>query len=223
MMTIFISGDGSNNTTEREESDWITHVKPGVMLDLTFPDRGKMTAGYQGDLAYYSDNSDNDWQTHKGMFILNYDSPGGLIAGINNTYTNAEDPYGSAEQYGIGTLTKRWNNDLASKVGFNFSDRFKILAFYNYYKQDYDNDVRDFTQDYYSNEVGAGFEVKVMPKTWMFLRYYYGSQTYFTHRSGVTSSNDASFEWHRANTGLGWDSGAKLAGEINFGYQWKEL
>lgn len=215
-------GDGSNNTTEREESDWITHLKPGVMLDLTFPDRGKMTAGYQGDFAYYSENSDNDWQTQKGMFILNYYAPGGLIAGINNIYTNAEDPYGNAEQYGIGTLTKRWNNDLTSKVGFNFSDRFRILAYYNYYKQDYDNNLLDFTQDYYSNEVGAGFEVKVMPKTWMFLRYYSGSQTYFTHLSGVTSSYDASFEWRRANTGIGWDSGAKLAGEINFGYYWKE-
>jgi len=214
-------GDGSNTVGEKEESDWITHAKPGMMLELTFPDRGKMMAGYQGDFAYYSDNSDNDWETHKGLFSLNYDSPGGLIAGINNTYADAEDPYGSAEQYGIGTLTKRWNNDLVSKVGFNFSDRFKILAFYNYYKQDYDNDVRDYTQDYYSNEGGAGFEVKVMPKTWMFLRYYYGTQKYFTHRSGVTSSNDASFDWQRANAGLGWDSGAKLAGELNFGYQWK--
>ncbi|MDP3285424.1 MAG: outer membrane beta-barrel protein [Desulfobacterales bacterium] len=215
-------GDGSNTVGEKEESDWITHVKPGMMLELTFPDRGKMMAGYQGDFAYYSDNTDNDWETHKGLFSLNYDSPGGLIAGINNTYADAEDPYGSAEQYGIGTLTKRWNNDLASKIGFNFSDRFKILAFYNYYKQDYDNDVRDYTQDYNSNEFGAGFEVKVMPKTWMFLRYYYGTQKYFTHRSGVTSSNDASFDWHRANTGLGWDSGGKLAGELNFGYQWKD-
>jgi hypothetical protein len=214
-------GDGSNNTTEREESDWITHLKPGMGIEYSFQERGRMMAGYQGDFAYYSDNSDNDWATNKGMFILNYDSPGGLIAGINNTYTDAEDPYGSADQYGIGTLTKRWNNDLVSKLGFNFSDRFKILAFYNYYKQDYDNDVKDFTQDYYSNEVGAGFEVKVMPKTWMFLRYYYGTQKYFTHRSGVTGSNDASFNWHRANAGLGWDSGAKLAGELNFGYQWK--
>lgn len=214
-------GDGSNNTTEREESDWITHLKPGMGIEYSFQERGRMMLGYQGDFAYYSDNSDNDWQTNKGMFTLTYDSPGGLIAGINNTYANAEDPYGSAEQYGIGALTKRWNNDLASKLGFNFSDRFKILAFYNYYKQDYDNDVKDFTQDYYSNEVGAGFEVKVMPKTWIFLRYYYGTQKYFTHRLGVTSSNDASFDWQRANAGLGWDSGAKLAGEINFGYQWK--
>lgn len=214
-------GDGSNNTTEREESDWITHLKPGMGIEYSFQERGRMMLGYQGDFAYYSNNSDNDWQTNKGMFTLNYDSPGGLIAGINNTYTNAEDPYGNSEQYGIGTLTKRWNNDLVSKVGFNFSDRFKILAFYNYFKQDYDNNVRDYTQDYYSNEGGAGFEVKVMPKTWMFLRYYYGTQKYFTHRSGVTSSNDASFDWQRANAGLGWDSGAKLAGELNFGYQWK--
>ncbi len=216
-------GDGSNTVGEKEESDWITHAKPGMMLELTFPDRGKMIAGYQGDFARYSDNGDNDWKNNKGIFGLNYDAPGGLIAGINNTYAKAEDPYGDAAQYGIGTLTKRWNNDLASKIGFNFSDRFKILAFYNYYKQDYDNDVKDFTQDYYSNEVGAGFEIKVMPKTWMFLRYYYGTQKYFTHRSGVTSSNDASFNWQRVNAGLGWDSGAKLAGELNFGYQWKNF
>jgi Putative beta-barrel porin 2 len=221
-------GNGTNRTTELEESDWITHIKPGIMVDYGFAgQRGGLTLGYQGDLAYYDDNDQNDWRNHTGIFGLNYSAPGGLFFGVNNVYTSAEDPYGSDSQYKLGVAqTKRWENDLGSKLGFVFSNRLKVIGFYNYYKQDY-KEREDFSQDYDDNEFGTGLEMKVFPKTWGFIRYHYGERDYYSHPAIVngvatnsTNRNDADFDWHRVNMGLNWDSGAKLSGEVNFGYQW---
>jgi len=221
-------GNGTNRTTELEESDWITHIKPGVMLDYGFAgQRGGLTLGYQADLAYYADNDRNDWKNHTGIFGLNYAAPGGLFFGFNNVYTNAEDPYGSDSQYKLGVAqTKRWDNDLKSKLGFVFSNRFKVTGFYNYFRQDY-KERADFSQDYDDNEFGAGLDIKLFPKTWGFIRYHYGERDYYSHPAIVngvatnsTGRNDADLNWHRVNTGLTWDSGAKLSGEVNFGYQW---
>lgn len=183
-----------------------------------------MKFGYQGDLAYYAEKDENDWQNHTGIFGLNYEAPGGLIVDIDNTYVNAEDPYGSENEYKLGVpQISRWSNDLKTKIGYAFSDKFKVLGFYNYYTQDYDSRV-DFTQDYDVNELGIGFQMRLLPKTWGFIRYHYGERDYFTHPAGtgVTESNDSDFNWRRVNTGLTWDSGAKLSGELNFGYQWKD-
>ncbi|TET94663.1 MAG: hypothetical protein E3J28_02150 [Desulfobacteraceae bacterium] len=217
---IFL-GNGTNNTTELKESDWITHIMPALVFDYSFQERGGLSLGYSGDLAYYSDNDNNDWQTHKGMFNLNYKAPGGIIIDINIIHTDAEDPYGSLEGYGRGLKTERSSNDLKTRICYDFGNRFKILAYYNYYKQDYDL-PEDFTQDYDINEFGAGFQVRLLPKTWGFFRYHFGERYYFTHRGKVTEANDSDFDWHRVNAGLTWDPGAKLGGELNFGYQLKD-
>ncbi len=218
-------GNGSNKTTELEESDLITHVMPALGFNYSLPERGSLFLGYMGDLAYYRDNSKNDWQTHKGILALNYNAPGGLILGIDYVYTDAEDPYGSDSQYKLGTpLTERSLNDGKGKIGYNLGSRFKILAFYNYYEQDYDL-AADYTQDYDINEVGAGFQIRLLPKTWGFIRYHYGEQDYFTHKAAdnVTEKTDADFDWSRVNAGLTWDDGAKLAGELNAGYMWRNF
>ena len=215
--------NGNNNTTELKESDWITHIMPGILFDYALDGRGKVWLGYQGDLAYYNENDNNDWKNHRGNFGLDYQAPAGLIVGIDNTYVHTTDPFGSDNQFKLGVpQTTRWWDALRTKVGWNFSDRFKVLGYYNYYKQDYDLET-DYSQDYDYNEGGLGFQMKVLPKTWAFVRYLYGSRDYYTHPAGygVTDANDADFDWHRAEAGLTWDTGAKWSGELNFGYQWR--
>ena len=216
---IFL-GNGTNNTTELEESDLITHIMPALGLDYSLQERGNLSFGYTGDLAYYSDNDNNDWQTHEGVFNLNYQAPGGIIIDINTIHTDAEDPHGSLEQYRIGLKTERSSNDLKTKIGYDFGNRFKILVYYNYYKQDYDLE-RDYTQDWDITEFGAGFQMRLLPKTWGFFRYHFGERYYFTHPAGtgVTEANDSDFDWNRVNFGVTWETGAKLVGELNFGYQ----
>jgi hypothetical protein len=206
-------GNGANTTTELEEPDLITHVMPAVGLRYTLPERGTLALAYDGDLAYYRDNDDNNWQNHKGTLGLDYRAPGGLLIGVNNIYTDAEDPYGSLEQYRIGLKTER----------YDFGNRLRALGYFNYYKQDYDLE-RDYTQDYEANEFGVGFQMRLLPKTWGFARFHLGERDYFTHPvgTGVTDANDSDFTWRRVNAGLTWDAGAKLSGELNLGYQWNE-
>jgi len=214
-------------TDTDEESDSIIHLKPALFLDYSFNQRGGVHLDYQGDFAYYMENDENDWQTHKGLFDLNYSAPGGVIVRVKNTYTDAEDPYGNKSEYGVGEITERWNNDLETALGFDFGNRFKFLAYFNYYKQDYEQDD-DFTQDYKTSEYGVGFQMRFLPKTWAFFRYHSGERDYFTQGRiagavvDVDESNDADFDYQRANIGITWDSGAKLIGELNFGYQWKD-
>jgi hypothetical protein len=200
------------------KSDWITHIQPGLLLDYTLPGRGKVKLGYGGDYAYYAKNGDNDWKHHTGLFDLNYEAPVGLIVKINNVFERSEDPFGSENEYKLGTKTKRLFDGLTSAFGFKFSERLKLFTFYNFRIRSYDS-KEDFDQNYYSNEVGAGAEAKVSHKTWTFLRYHYGERNYYSYRSGVTSSNDADYSWHRLSTGLTWEDGGHFGGEINFGYQ----
>lgn len=216
-------GSGTNSTTESEESDWITHIIPSIMLDYSLHERGGIKLGYLGDYAYYKDDSSNDWKNHKGIFGLNYKAPVGLIVGIDNLYTRAQDPYGSDNEYSLGVpQTERWHNDLKTKIGYEFRNLFRIFAYYNYYKQKYKDKEIDYSQNYDCNEVGAGIEKKIFPLTWGFLRYFHGETDYYTHREGVTDSNDADFTYDNIKIGLAWDPGAKIKGELNFGYTWKK-
>jgi hypothetical protein len=215
-------GNGSNRTTELKESDWINHTKPGLLLEYTLDGRGDIRLGYDGDFARYANNSFNNWSTNRGMLDIDYRAPGGLIAKLNNLFIQAEDPYGAPNEYGLGRKKKRWTDSCEAVAGFKFSSRFKVLTFYNFFKQRYASRL-DFTQNYTSGEIGAGGEVKVADKTWLFLRYYYGSHNYDTHLSGITSSNDASYSWKKVATGLTWDSEARFEGEVNMGYQWNSF
>jgi hypothetical protein len=207
---------------EKKESDWITHAKPGLLLSYVMPERGFINLGYQGDFAFYSSNDGNNWKNHQGNFDVNYLAPGGLILGINELYTRAEDPYGSADQYNIGRVTKRWTNDLKSKIGYMVSSNFRSFLYFNNYRQKYANDIFDFSQDYTDSEYGVGVESRFLPKTWGFLRYYYGQQKYNQNAPGLTDEFNSDSTWHRVNTGLTWDADAKLSGELNVGYQWRQ-
>ena len=216
-------GNGNNNTTELEEEDWITHITPSILLDYTIGGRGSLLLGYNGDLAYYDDNDQNDWKTHTGFLSFNYNAPGGLILGIDNTYIDAEDPYGSLNEYDLGIPSERWSNNLKTKIGYSFGSNLMVLVYYNYYKQDYDY-IGDYTQNYDENEFGAGIQMKVLPKTWGFVRYHVGERDFNTHPAGTgsTDANDSDHDWRRVNMGLTWDNEAKFSGELNVGYRWKD-
>jgi len=215
-------GNGGNSRTELKESDWITHTKPGLLLDYNLNHRGSLKLGYDGDFARYDKHSINDWRNHRGLLDLDYQAPGGLIVKIKNMLTDTQDPYGAPNEYGRGRRTMRWFNDFAGAAGFKFSEQFKTLTFYNFYKQRYDSKI-DFAQNYTAGEIGAGGEVKVADKTWLFLRAYSGRRGYDTHRAGTTNSNDASYGWKKVTTGLNWDSEARFEGELNIGYQWNSF
>ena len=204
---------------EKKEADWITHAKPSFALNYAMPERGNVSLGYQGDFAFYDKNEKNNWKNNQGLLDVNYLAPGGLILGINDMYANGEDPLGNAEQYNLGRVTKRWTNDLKTKLGYNIMSNFRAIAYYNNSKQKY-NDIADYSQDYTENEYGAGLEARFLPKTWGFIRYHYGERKYDTLGPGITTdAYNSDYKWNRVSAGLTWDPGAKLSGELNVGYQ----
>jgi hypothetical protein len=214
------NGKDSGGDAEKKESDWITHAKPSLLLNYQMPERGYVNLGYQGDFAFYNTNDGNNWKNQQGLFEVNYQAPGGLILGVNELYINAEDPFGSADQYNIGRITKRWSNDVKTKLGYAITSNFRSILYYNNFKQKY-QDIQDYTQDYTDNEYGIGMETRFLPKTWGFLRYHYGQRKYNTLGLGqTTDENNSDFKWNKVSTGLTWDPDAKLSGELNVGYQW---
>ncbi len=241
-----IHDDNVYQVKRGKEAAWITHFRPGLMFDYTLEGRGKCQLGYSGDYAYFSRMNNNNWKNHDLFLNLDYLSPGGLILRIRNVLSQTSYIFGDEEEYQTGRQSERWADELQSAVGFKFSERFRLLTYYNYDREDYKNDgggrltntgiysetsnqqgydyrgTGDWRQDYYSHEAGLGLETKITHKTWAFLRYYTGTQKFFTHRGGVTSANDASYNWRRVNSGLTWDSGGRLSGEINLGYQWND-
>jgi len=207
-------------------SDYIFHVQPGLMLNYDLGERGGARLGYAGDWAFYKRNTQQNWDMQSAMFNVDYRAPAGLILGLDEVFSSGNDPYGDATQYALGIVKKRWNNDLKFKVGWDFLNRFRVIGYYNFYKQRY-KDEGDYTQNWTNNEFGLGFQMRVLPKTWGFVRYHYGMQNFNSHPSevrgvptNITSSNDASNKWNRVNVGLKWDSGAKLGGELSLGYEW---
>jgi hypothetical protein len=213
------AGNPARTQQEKKESDCITHLKPSLFLNYNMQERGYVRAGYQGDFAFYNKTRDNNWKNQQGLLDANYTAPGGLILGVNNIFTNAEDPYGNAEQVGIGRVTKRWTNELKTKLGYNIMSNLRALVYYNNGKQQY-RDLLDFSQDYTENEYGVGVESRFLPKTWGFLRFHHGRREYDTLAGGLTRDRASDFKWNRVSTGLTWDADAKLSGEFNVGYQW---
>lgn len=213
--------DPAETAQEKKESDWITHVSPSLLLDYTLPERGSVNLGYQGDYAFYGTNTGNNWKNNQGILLVDYQAPGGLILGVSERLTQSEDPYGSANQYGIGRVTKRWTNDAKMKLGYNLMANLRSFVYYNNYRQQY-NDLADYSQDYTDNELGLGVETRFLPKTWGFIRYHYGQLRYNTNAPGQSDQYNSDSKRHRANVGLTWDPGAKLNGEVSLGYQWRK-
>jgi hypothetical protein len=198
-------------------SDYIFHVMPGILLDYDIGERGYLKLGYEGDWAFYNEYTVQNWNNQTVSFDFDYTAPSGLIAGVSNLFRSGSDPYGDTTQYGLGYTQKRWTNDLNAKLGWDFFNRFKVIGLYNFYKQKY-NDVLNQTQNWTDNVFGVDFQMRILPKTWAFVRYHYGTQVY--NAEDIPSDLDASNKRNRVSGGLAWDGGGKLGGELNFGWQW---
>ena len=210
--------DNINFSSSGERKDWIGHVLSSVYLDKVFDGTGGMRLGYEGDWAFYKDFGENDWMNNLGRFDLDYFGNSGLIARIRSSAGLLEDVYGNENEYNLGIATKRSEYDLKSRVGWEFARRFRLMLLGDFFRSEYD-DIVDFTQNWDEWTAGAGAEVRVTDKSWLFLRYGYGERQYSDLLAGVTAANVADYDYQRLTTGVGWDLGAQFSGEAWFGYQ----
>ena len=201
------------------ESDYIFKVMPGLLVNYDMGERGHLNVAYEGAWAFYNEYTVQNWNNQRGILDFDYHAPSGLIAGINNVFQDGNDPYGDATQYGLGYTQRRWNNNMNAKLGWDFYNNFRVIGYYNFYKQKY-KDERNSTQNWTDNVGGLEGAMRILPKTWAFLRAHIGTQDY--NDQHVPSALDASNNRYRVAGGLFWDGGGKLGGELNFGWQWMD-
>ncbi len=222
--------DTPTDITNKKVSDLIYHLKPGLLLNFNLPERGDIKLGWNGDWAFYNTENKNNWNNQTFALGVDYKPPSGLIFGVNEEFRLKQDPYGAPNQYDVGRVTKRWENDLKSKLGVAWGNNtFRTIILYNMYEQQYFSNF-DASQNYTLNEFGFSAEGRFLPRTWGFVRYLYGMQNYASfygaqtdgvYLAGFPDDRKADFKYNQVNVGLSWDQGSKLSGELSVGYMWK--
>ena len=224
------------------EQDIIGHIVPRLRIDYSLKERGKLSVGYAGDFAYYAEFSDNDWQRHDLAFLVDYNAPSGLFFDAANNYVDTSDPFGSQDDYGVGIQKERMYNLLSVGLGYNYSDVLKILGYFDYTIQEYEDDEIDYSQDFDEISYGVGIEKRFSYKTWGFFRYFRLVKDYTTASpdpaqnessdadsatgspdAAQNESNDADYTSDFIELGVTWDATSRVTGELGFGYEWREL
>jgi hypothetical protein len=188
------------------------------MANFEIPERGNITFGWQLDRAYYNTESKNNFQNNGGGLKIDYRAPEGILFNFQEQYQYSNDPYGNADQYGVGQNTERYTNDVGGKLGYQIGSSFRPIFYYDYFIQQYAK-TSDWAQNYGQTSLGVGLEGRVLPKTWVFVRYMNIAKNYIDNNDSSTTKGNS--RTNAAQIGATWDPGAKLSGEVNFGYQWK--
>ena len=212
-----------------EESDFINTLTPGIGFSFEDTPGNYVNAGYEVDLVGYTDNSDNNYEAHRLTGGFGLKSPLGLYLKVSDHYVDTGDPYGTDEEYKLGVPeTERWNNTVRVSAGYEFADRFTIEAEYKNFVEKFDLS-EDEWQDREDDVYGATFSYKFMPKTSVLVQYRRTERDYMEQEDGAqyggyTYSSETS-ENYRLNDyliGLHWEPGAKISGDVKFGWGDKE-
>jgi len=151
--------------------DYINKVTPYIHFDYVGGSLGNyLKAGLEVDLAAYSDYEDNNWQAYRPYISLSLDNLGPFYLKVDERYVYTEDPYGTVNQYGLGTKTTRWFNTLDTMLGYKFGDRYALEMDYRYHVERF-RENPDKWQDRTDHRFGGKFLVKVASKTYLFGEY----------------------------------------------------
>ncbi|MFC1816100.1 outer membrane beta-barrel protein [Thermodesulfobacteriota bacterium] len=203
-----------------EEEDFIHTVTPAVQFDYAGTPGNFFSAGYKADLVAYSDFSDNNYQSHRPFVSLGIKTPVGFYFRAKDFFKQTADPYGTVNQYGIGSKTNRYDNTADFAVGYDFFERFGVEAIYRYYIIRYDL-REDEWQDRSDHRYGATFFYKLSPKTSVFFQYRRTQAEYDEQNDGVLGWRSATSQDYTLNDyflGARSEPGGKLNGQIKIGY-----
>ena len=222
-----------------KESDYITVISPGIWLALpgtkeklseintlsTMP--GGLVLGgynyqsyrrYQSYLSYspefeiYSENSDENTDSHKVEGLFQYNFRGGLSIGLAEKFLRSHDPWGT----GISTeLDKYKTNLFSAMLSYDVSEKFKFRMDYANFNVDYD-ESRNRARDREDNGFSGYIFFKFKPKTSFFTEYEFTKVNYDT--GALYDSKE-----HRYFAGLQWDITAKSKGSIKAGLGIKDF
>ena len=214
-----------------EKDDFIHIVTPRV--DFTYngssPDN-YFKAGYSVDLAAYSDFSDNNYQSHHPYLDFSLKTPAGFYFKFYDGFLYTQDPYGSRNQYGLGSKTKRLDNTADVTLGYEFFKKYSVEALYRNYFIDYDL-KEDEWQNRKDSRMGGAFYYHYSPKTYFLVEYRYTKAEYDKQNDGVfdygrsanwSSSTSQDYSKNDFLIGAKFNPGGKLGGAIKLGWGSKD-
>jgi len=218
------SADGKTATTP-EQDDFIHTVTPSLRLRFDGAPGNFFSAGYNVDIVAYSDFSSNNYETHKPSVSLGFKSPAGFYLKASDNYLNTADPYGTDNQYKLGTPnTERWTNSLNLTVGHTFAGSFGIEGMYKNYLERFDLQD-DKWQDRIDHVYGVTLLYKITPKTSLLAQYRRTDAEYDSQNDGVagrgpawTKTTSQDYDLNDAFFGVRFEPGGKVTGEIKLGY-----
>lgn len=232
--------DNLFNTTDDEESDWVSVISPGLWLALpasrqplvkinttnsapgglevsrfkTKHDRRfQGYALYRADIFELDDNDDQNHVNQQAEALLSYNMPGGLSVELLNIYKVDHDDYNTGDS-GPEDLDKFHSNLLNAIVAYEVGPRLSLQADYSLYTLDYnssENADSDRDDKVYSI---YGF-YRLTPKFTAFLQYEHVDTDYDdSDRSDSTEDNYYG--------GVRWRMTEKTQGHLKLGYGEKD-
>jgi len=217
-----------------ERDDYVQTLTPKIIFEYAGGTLGNyLTVGYDLDLVAYADYEDNNYQAHKPWISLAINNFGPFYLKVNERYVYTADPYGSANTYGIGSNTKRWNNTLDFLLGRKLADKYALELMYDYYLERFRED-RDKWQNRIDHRFGVTFLVKVASKTALFGEYRRTDAEYDEQNSGLSIMIEGdTWNWNSSNSqdyttqdffiGARFHPSGRIRGEIKFGYGRKDF
>ncbi len=217
--------DNIYTSNSNKQNDSIHKIKPEIKVKYEKNSGNYVNAGIRSDFAMYARHSDNNYQAYNPYLSFGIKTPAGFYLRANDEYLNTEDPYGSENQYNLGTRTRRWNNSGKIAIGYEFARRYGIEGAYENYLQRFYED-EDQWQDRSDFRYSASFFYNLSPKTAVFAQYRNTVARYDGQNDGIGGWNSGNSQDYKLNdyfVGARFKPGGKLSGEIKVGYGQKSF
>jgi len=212
---------------KHEQDDYIHTITPGIGFTIPGTSDDVFSAGYSVGVVRYSDVHDNDYEDHRAHVSLNFKTPKGLFVRALDRFQDTGDPFGSEQEFRIGTQTERWNNRAELHGGYEFAEKYGIEGIYVNFTERYDR-LKDEYQDQTRQTYGGAVFYRVTGKTSLFGQYLRNDAEFDSQHDGIDADRDGVDEWNSTNSqdhsinnffiGARIEPGGILGGELKGGY-----
>ena len=222
-------------TSDDTDSDFVTHVTPGIRLSLpgtkedllaistattspgglTFdrladPENRQFQAylSYSPEMEFYHDHSDENTTTHSANGLVRYRVRSKLTIEAYDRYINGYEDYNSGRR---SVRDDYQYNLLGMAADYDLSSKLSMRANYRHFMVDYDSAESD-NRNRTDNSLATSVYFRLLSKTALLAQVVYTDLGYDTQYSYQKDSTD----W-RYYGGLWWNITAKSRGQIKIG------
>lgn len=202
-----------------EQHDLITLTRPGIRFFIPITGDHYLDLDYFAELSVFSDNSQENYQNQTLNAGGNLNFPGGLYFMVRDIYRDTTDPSSSAEQSDLDPRTRKKLNTALSTLGYKLGEKSRAELGFSYYTIDYEDPANDRLDR--SEVAGRGtYFYKFWPKTTALFEFVHSSNMFDQLAQTDPQDDSKAYEF---NTGLRFNTDAKLRGDIRVGYEKRDF